>query len=259
MAAQIGRSLPDAGLLICFSGAGIDVAKDRLKHKELFESFEVASLAHKTLGAREGCEKWRPRMWQQRQLDMDIVDLCTGCGLVGLFLALLTGRKVVCMDRKRSRLATEVHHKVAGHFPGLREQIEWRLQDLRPTGGKGLHLPNSLLVACHACGLLSDEVIALASFKVLRPLILLPCCYPLKPKVNVRHDVPSFSWLRFPWLRRGAVNLQGPDAVDAARIRHLEGLGYEVQVDFIDKSITPHSKAIVAVPRALKRPYEMEA
>ena len=184
---------------------------------------------------------------------MDIVDLCAGCGLLGLFLGLLTRRRVVCIDRKQSGLAREVHQKVAGHFPGLRERIEWRLQDLRPTGGQGLKLPNCFLVACHACGLLSDEVIALASSKGL-PFILLPCCYPLKPKVNVRHDVPSFSWDRFPWLQQGAVNLRGPDAVDAARIQHLERLGYEVQVDFIDKSITPHSKAIVAVPSALKKP-----
>lgn len=222
VAAQIGRTMPD-----------------KMKHKELFEGFSVARLVHR-------------HTWPTAQ-HLDIVDLCAGCGLVGLFLALMhSQRKVLAMDRCQSRLAAQLHKQVASRFHKVQERIHWKTADLRPVGpADPVALPTeSVVVACHACGLLSDEAIAAASFQTLRPMILLPCCYPFKPKVNARQNAPSFSWDRFPWLERGAVNKAGREAVDAARISFLERIGYTVSIDFIDQQITPHNKAIVAIPDA---------
>jgi len=213
---------------------------DKMKHKELFEGFSVASLVHRYL-LHFGGQKER----------LEFVDLCAGCGVVGLFLALMDARrKVLAIDRHQSRLAAQLHKEVAIHFHGLQERIHWKTADLRPIGtANPLVLPtSSVVVACHACGLLSDEAIAAATFTTSRPMILLPCCYPRKPKVNARHNAPSFSWDRFPWLLKGAVNKGGPEAIDAARISFLKGIGYTVTVDFIDPEITPQNKAIIAIP-----------
>lgn len=220
VAAQIGRTMPD-----------------KMKHKELFEGFSVARLVHR-------------HTWPASQ-HLDIVDLCAGCGLVGLFLALMhSQRKVLAIDRCQSRLAAQLYKQVASRFHKVQERIQWKTADLRPVGtADPLALPTeSVVVACHACGLLTDEAIAAASFQTLRPMILLPCCYPFKPKVNARQNAPSFCWDRFPWLERGAVNKAGREAIDAARINYLERIGYTVSVDFIDQQITPQNKAIVAIP-----------
>ena len=188
--------------------------------------------------------------WPQTQ-NLDIVDLCAGCGLVSIFLALMHARrKVLAIDRRQSRLASQLHTQVASRFYNVKERIQWMTADLRPVGtAKPVALPTqSAVVACHACGLLSDEAIAAATFKALRPMILLPCCYPYSPKVNARQNAPSFSWDRFPWLQRGAVNKAGSEAIDAARVSFLEGIGYSVSIDFIDQEITPQNKAIIAIP-----------
>ena len=235
-AAQSGDTSP----LLCDVAVQIGrVMPDKMKHKELFEGFSVASLVHRYL--HFGGQKER----------LEFVDLCAGCGVVGLFLALMDARrKVLAVDRHQSRLAAQLHKEVAIHFQGLQGRIHWKTADLRPIGtANPLVLPtSSVVVACHACGLLSDEAIAAATFQTSRPIILLPCCYPHKPKVNARHNAPSFSWDRFPWLLKGAVNKGGPEAIDAARISFLKGIGYTVTVDFIDPEITPQNKAIIAIP-----------
>lgn len=210
---------------------------DKMKHKELFEGFSVARLVHRYT-------------WPKTR-HLDIVDLCAGCGLVGIFLALMHAqRKVLAIDRRQSKLAAQLHKQVASRFHKLQDRIDWKTADIRPVGtADPVALPaRSVVVACHACGLLSDEAIAAATFKSLRPMILLPCCYPYRPKVTGRLNAPSYSWDRFPWLQRGAINKAGTEAIDAARVSFLEEIGYNVTIDFIDQGITPHNKAIVAIP-----------
>ena len=164
VAAQIGRKLPG-----------------KLKHKELFEGFSMARLVQK-------------HTWHQRRLCLDVIDMCAGSGIVGIFLALMHARrKVLALDRRQSVLAAQLHEHIGAHFPGLQERLHWKTEDLRPVGGSAsMNLPKAVVVACHACGLLSDEVIATATAN-LRPLVLLPCCYRHNPKVGVAFtDITMF-------------------------------------------------------------------
>mmetsp|Transcript_7351 Transcript_7351/g.8283 ORF Transcript_7351/g.8283 Transcript_7351/m.8283 type:complete len:111 (-) Transcript_7351:55-387(-) len=92
-------------------------------------------------------------------------------------------RKVLVIDRRQSKLAAQLHKQVAGRFHELQDRIHWKTADIRPVGtADPIALPDrSVVVACHACGLLSDEAIAAATFKSPGP----PS--PLAPSENSLH------------------------------------------------------------------------
>mmetsp|Transcript_36840 Transcript_36840/g.68619 ORF Transcript_36840/g.68619 Transcript_36840/m.68619 type:complete len:292 (-) Transcript_36840:105-980(-) len=224
--AEIGRTLPN-----------------KLKRKELFEAHAVACLVLQQV--------------ESHLCEFDtFVDLCAGCGLLGLFLALKHPRnKVVAMDRKQSALSMMLHDTATTKWPDLASRFTWELRDLRPTAvaaqvSQPILLPSrSIVVACHACGLLTDEAIAAASFKQ-HPLVVLPCCYPRNPKLHrVNPGHPGHSWQRLPWLQDGSVNRVSCDAIDDARIDFLRSAGYSVRISHIDRSITKFNKAIIASPQ----------
>lgn len=223
--AAIGRALPN-----------------KLKRKELFEAFEVACLVQRQ--AR-----------QESYAAGTVVDLCAGCGLLGVFLALMWPRaRVIAMDRKQSVLSRMLAEGAITQWPLLRDRFEWKVCDMRrrpvDNSAEPISLPSDcMVVACHACGLLTDEAIAAACSGSLRPMVLVPCCYVTNPKIghpNPGH--PCHSWERLPWLSEGAVNRKGRTAIDDARIAFLRALGYHVSVDHIDPQITKYSKAISAFP-----------
>ena len=187
------------------------------------------------------------------QLHM-VVDVCAGCGLLGLFLALMRPRaKVIALDRRQSVLSRKLSEIATVFWPQLRDRFTWKVCDVRPSGmdtvlGSQSLPSHCLVVACHACGLLTDEVIA-ASSQSRRPMVLLPCCYVTSPKVgrpNPGH--PRHSWERMPWLKEGAVNQEGRTAIDDARVSFLQTQGYEVCMDRIDPRITQYNEAICAFP-----------
>ena len=107
-----------------------------------------------------------------------------------------------------------------------------------------------LVASCHACSVLSDEVI-LAARRGRSPLVLVPCCYQKAPRLPREVGwpwLPNWSWKRWPWLEEGSINAQGRDAIHAARVKCLEEDGYEVWEEFIDPNISKMNMAIVAQP-----------
>ena len=83
----------------------------------------------------------------------------------------------------------------------------------------------------HACGALTDAVIASAVQASARVAVV-PCC----------HDVARFD--------AGALTgwLEGSLAIDAVRVRDLEGRGWRVWAQHIPKEITPHHRLLMACP-----------
>ncbi|CAE7758942.1 MKK1 [Symbiodinium necroappetens] len=152
--AAIGRALPN-----------------KLKRKELFEAFEVACLVQRQ--AR-----------QESYAAGTVVDLCAGCGLLGVFLALMWPRaRVIAMDRKQSVLSRMLAEGAITQWPLLRDRFEWKVCDMRrrpvDNSAEPISLPSDcMVVACHACGLLTDEAIAAACSGSLRPMVLVPCKTP---------------------------------------------------------------------------------
>ena len=113
----------------------------RLPRKELFEAHAVMEVVNRHF----------PK-------ESRIFEPCAGCGLLAIFLVLSNrARRVRCSDKKQPRLARELHECVAHKWPFLRQQIQWEEADVRKTTVTVAR--DELLVSCHACSFLSDEMI----------------------------------------------------------------------------------------------------
>ena len=205
---QPGTAAP----LLCSVGAALAARlPGQVPRKELFEAFEVAQVVQRHFAEA-------PR----------ITEFCAGCGLLSIFLVLLKpSRQLRCLDKRRGPLAVKLLQALRPLWPCL-AQIEWQEQDAR----HGLGAQGELVASCHACSVLSDEII-LAAKRGRSPLVLVPCCYQKAPRLPATEGwpwLPHWSWARWPWLQQGLVNLQGPEAIHEARLRCLREDGYELRL-----------------------------
>ena len=125
--------------------------------------------------------------------------------------------------------------------------LAWSQEDARHGQ---LKARGELVASCHACSVLSDEII-LAARCGRSPLVLVPCCYQKAPRLPREVGwpwLPNWSWKRWPWLEEGRINAQGRDAIHAARVKCLEADDYEVWEEFIDPNISKMNMAILAQP-----------
>ncbi|CAL1162329.1 unnamed protein product [Cladocopium goreaui] len=221
----------DADELLCAVGGIIgSELPDRVARKELFEAHAVARVV----------DRHFPE-------ETEITEFCAGCGLLGIFLMLLNPRRRVrCSDKKKQLLACRLQDALTVHWPFL-QGITWEEEDARHGQ---LKTRGELVASCHACSVLSDEVI-LTARRGRSPLVLVPCCYQKAPRLPREVGwpwLPNWSWKRWPWLEEGSINAQGRDAIHAARVKCLEEDGYEVWEEFIDPNISKMNMAIVAQP-----------
>jgi len=79
--------------------------------------------------------------------------------------------------------------------------------------------PPDLIVALHACGAASDDVVDLTIRTEARRLALVPCCHPRRPDLLDRLGLP---------LGGAAGDRLGSAATDALRVLRLEAAGYRV-------------------------------
>lgn len=225
----------DTDELLCQVGATIASEQPALlPRKELFEAHAVAARVHRYFGGGP----------------FNITELCAGCGLLAIFLVLLEPRRLVrCCDRKQSEGAKRLLSSLSRRWPVLQQQIHWEDQDIR--FGCNIHRED-LVVSCHACNLLTDEVMLAATADgARRPLVLVPCCLSRRPSLpKARPWMPARTWDMFPWLNGGLINREGPIAVNNARASHLSKMGYSVTFDQIDSAITKVNTMIVAQPAA---------
>jgi hypothetical protein len=159
-----------------------------------------------------------------------VVDAAAGHAYAGLVAAELVGvERLVVIEREparaeRSRQAaallsrateTEVHAGAVG------DRALWpRAPDV--------------VIALHACGGASDDVIAATIDARARWLLLVPCCYPHAHDAQAdRLGLPRHAEVR----RRFSQSL-----VDAERTLRLEAAGWEVTlVPFVPPTVTPHN------------------
>jgi hypothetical protein len=200
-----GDSLFDRlGRALCGAGS--------LPRKELFEAWEMGRRVRRLLrGGR-------------------IVDVAGGHGLLAHVLLLLddTSSSALVADPAVPTSAVAVHEAIVAAWPRIRDRIIFA-----PTSID--HLPidaNDLVVSCHACGALTDAILARASAARARVAVL-PCC----------HDAETCD----------AGGLEGwfdlPAAVDATRARHLEQQGYRIWTRVIPPEITPKNRLLIGVPK----------
>lgn len=184
-----------------------------LPRKELFESWEVARRTRRRLrGGR-------------------IVDLAGGHGLVAHLMLLLddSSPSALVVDKRIPKSAARLHAALAEEWPRLGTRVTY---EERPIDDVPLDRTD-VVVSIHACGSLTDEVLARAVAARARVAVL-PCCHD--------EDTCDTGGLE-GWLELGA-------AVDATRALRLRAQGYVVHTQSIPASITPKNRLLVASPAA---------
>ena len=182
-----------------------------LPRKELFEAWEVA------------------RRVRRRFRGGRIVDLACGHGLVAQILLLLDDSSPVALavDQRIPKSAAILEAALWAEWPRLRDRVRFIETDLRNVP---LHR-DDLVVSAHACGGLTDLILERAVEAGARVAVL-PCCHDLKSG-----DLGGLEG----WL-------EGPLAMDAARVARLRAQGYRVCTQLIPGDITPKNRLLMAEP-----------
>jgi hypothetical protein len=184
-----------------------------LPRKELFEAWEVA------------------RRVRRRFRGGRVIELCAGHGLLGQLMLLLDDSSpcVLIADRSLPPSASAVHGALAEVWPRLRDRCTFQQTPIDEVAVG----PEDVVVSVHACGGLTDRVIACASAARAR-FAVLPCCHDL--------DAADMAGLT-GWL-------DGPVAVDVARAMTLRMAGWRVWTQCIPDAITPQNRLLMAAPAA---------
>lgn len=182
-----------------------------LPRKELFEAWEVARRVRRRFRGRR------------------VVDLACGHGLLAQVLLLLddSSPEALAVDRVLPKSAATLEASLCAAWPRLRGRVRFIEADVRDVP---LHRED-LIVSAHACGGLTDLILARA-VEARACVAVLPCCHDLKGA-----DLGGLEG----WL-------DGPLAMDATRVARLRAQGYRVFTQTIPGDITPKNRLLMAEP-----------
>jgi SAM-dependent methyltransferase len=184
---------------------------DCAPRKELYEAWEVARRARRRFrGGR-------------------ILDLACGHALVAQLMLLLddSSPSALAVDATLPMSAYRVAECLSLAWPRLAGRvrlIETKLERVEAQSG-------DLIVSCHACGRLTDDVIGMA-IAVRARLVVLPCC-----QSTAKCDLGGLAGWLDPAL-----------AIDVTRAGRLRSAGYVVYTQAIPAAITPKNRLLLAEP-----------
>lgn len=187
-----------------------------LPRKELYEAWEVA------------------RRVRRRFRGGRVVDLACGHGLLAQLLLVLddSSPEALAVDQRIPKSAATLEAVLRAEWPRLQGRISYLETDLR-------NVPldrDDLVVSAHACGGLTDLILERAVAAGARVAVL-PCCHDLK-----HADLGGLEG----WM-------EGPLAIDAARVARLRCCGYQVFTQLIPGDITPKNRLLLAEPEVVRR------
>lgn len=182
-----------------------------LPRKEFFESWETARRARRDM--RGG----------------PVVELAAGHGLLSAMMLILddTSPSATCYDVQKPKSHDRLMAVLFERWPRIKGRIEYRQERLETASAA----QDAIVISVHACGTLTDRVLDLAE-KARCRVAVLPCCHDLKVC-----DTGSLTG----WM-------DGPLAVDAARVARLKASGFRVQTCSIPADITPKNRLLLAWP-----------
>jgi hypothetical protein len=187
-----------------------------LPRKELYESWEVA------------------RRTRRRFRGGRVVDLACGHGLVAHLMLLLddTSPSALCVDARIPKSAARLSEVLRRAWPRLDGRITYEERSI-----EGVQLSASdVIVSTHACGALTDRVLAQAVAAQAR-VVVLPCCHD-----EETCDVGALDG----WIDVGL-------AIDATRVARLKAQGYDVHTQLVPASITPKNRLLFGCPSGRDR------
>jgi hypothetical protein len=182
-----------------------------LPRKELYESWEVA------------------RRTRRRFRGGRVVDLAAGHGLLAHILLLLddTSPAAVVVDSRLAASASRVHAALVDAWPRLGGRVQFEECAITSVDVRA----GDTAASIHACGSLTDVVLAHASAARARVAVL-PCC----------HDFGACDTGGLEGWVNGAV------AIDVVRALRLRAQGYHVWTQTIPSAITPKNRLLLGAP-----------
>ncbi|RZA14637.1 MAG: methyltransferase [Proteobacteria bacterium] len=197
-----------------------------LPEKELHECWQMAQHVHQTFPDAP-----------------HIADLAAGHGLLSWILVLIARvsetafpRTAVAVDIKRPKAAEILAEAITNHWIELRSAVsyvEGSIESVVASNG-----PNTLFVATHACGSLSDRVL-LVAIGSGSSLALMPCCHSLRKQTETLSSISQISGVPMQAIA------SKPESIDLFRKRALRSLGYTVSEASIDAEITAYNHMIL--------------
>ena len=205
-----GQTLFDrVGRVVCRAGC--------LPRKELYEAWETARRVRRLFSGGR------------------VIDLAGGHGLLAQMLLLLDDSltHAVVVDKALPPSSARLHDALVERWPRLTGRISFVSSPLEDVE----IVSTDLVVSSHACGALTDLVLARAAGARARVAVL-PCCHDLD-----RCDAGALAG----WV-------DGPLAIDIMRATRLEQQGYRVWTQTIPAEITPKNRLLIGEPGESRRP-----
>ena len=187
-----------------------------LPRKELYEAWEVA------------------RRVRRRFRGGRIVDLACGHGLLAQMMLLLddSSPMALAVDRRIPKSAATLAESLNSYWSRLTNRMQFIETDICNIT---LH-HTDIVVSAHACGELTDSILERA-VKAGARVAVLPCCHNLK-----NGDMGGLEG----WM-------DGPLAMDSARVSRLRFQEYKVYTQIIPSDITPNNRLLMAEPDSNRR------
>lgn len=183
-----------------------------LPRKELYEAWEVA------------------RRVRRRFRGGRIVELASGHGLLAYLMLILddSSPQAWAVDRRQPKSATTLAGVIEARWPRLAGRVH-----RQEAAIESFELQqDDVVVSAHACGPLTDQVIARAIAARARVAVL-PCCHSL-----AKCDTGGLTG----WV-------DGPLAIDMTRAARLHAAGYQVHTQSIPEDISPQNRLLFGDPR----------
>jgi len=202
----------------------------RFPGETLFDRLGRAVCHAECLPRKELYEAWEMARRVRRQLRGGrVVDLGSGHGLLAQVLLLLDDSSpvAVAVDRALPQSHLRVHEVLAEAWPRLGGRVTFvagGMDDCALTEA-------DLVVSSHACGALTDHVLARA-VAARACVAVLPCCHDLEAC-----DAGDLAG----WVDR-------PLAIDVVRATRLRAQGYRVWTQTIPATITPKNRLLLGAP-----------
>ena len=161
-----------------------------------------------------------------------VVDLGGGHGLLGQIMLILddSSASAVVLDTALPPSCAKVHAALVDDWPRLAGRVLFVSSSLDEVD----LLDTDVVVSSHACGALTDVVLARASTARARVAVL-PCCHD-----GAVCDAGGLAG----WIDEAL-------AIDIVRAARLERQGYRIWTQTIPADVTPKNRLLIGAPNAL--------
>lgn len=193
----------------------------------LFEKIARAVCRAGTLPRKELHEAWEvAKRVRRRYRGGRVVELACGHGLLAHIMLLLddSSTTAVAVDQRIPENAEKLSLELIAAWPRLENRVVFQKMSVQETVIHG----DDMVVSAHACGSLTDEILAKAVGQRARVAVL-PCCHNLK--ASSTYDLGG-------WMDKTL-------AVDVVRAVRLRAMGYKVVTQEIPAEITPKNRLLM--------------